>query len=126
MGPLTYIAANQNVAVFPSVSLRAVATYTSDDIQNPGGRALVCVVDITAGAGAVVVTIKGKDANGVLYTILASSSLSGVSTTVLRVDDALTAAANTIAKDIVPSTVVVTAAVSSATLTFSVGMSIVA
>jgi hypothetical protein len=110
---------NTDEIVLASAS-RIAATYTSDDIPNPTGRSLQLVVSLTAGAGSVVVTI-----NGITYALLASASLSGTGTTVLRVTPELTAAANTIAKDIVPAKLQVVSVVSTAALTFSVGLSLI-
>jgi phosphomannomutase len=58
----------------------------------------------------VVFTIAGvSPAGSTEYTILASAAITGTGLTVLRVSPHLTAAANTIAKDILPAAIKVTA-----------------
>lgn len=87
----------------------ASAARTADSttrFANPfGAHAFVLVIDVTAdpASASVVFTIKGYDpASDKSWTILTSAAINGVGTTVLRVSPDLTAAANTIAKDIVP------------------------
>lgn len=59
---------------------------------------------------SVVFTIAGVSPNGdVAYTILESAAITGTGLTVLRVSPHLTAAANTIAKDMLPSGLKITA-----------------
>jgi hypothetical protein len=85
----------------------ASASVSGGDIGNTSADGAVFVVDITAIAGTTptaVFTIEGKDPlSGKYYTILASASLSAVSTTVLRVHPAMTPAANLTASDMMPS-----------------------
>jgi len=68
-------------------------------------------IDCTAytATGSVVFTISGESPSGTTYTILASAAIVGTGLTVLRVSPQLTAAANTIAKDMLPQAVKVTA-----------------
>lgn len=69
-------------------------------------------IDVTAASltPSVVFTIAGvSPAGDSVYTILASAAITGVGLTVLRVSPQLTAAANTIAKDMLPSAIKVTA-----------------
>lgn len=68
-------------------------------------------IDVTAASAtpSVVFTIAGVSPSGVAYTILASAAITGVGLTVLRVSPQLTAAANTIAKDMLPGAIKVTA-----------------
>lgn len=61
-----------------------------------------------AGASSVVFTIAGV-MDGAAYTILASAAIAATGTTVLRIHPELTAAANTIAKDVLPQAIKVTA-----------------
>jgi hypothetical protein len=83
------------------------ATHNSPDLINPGARGLLLVINVTASSAtpSVVFTIQGKDpASGTYYTILASTAITGAGQTILRVHPDLTAAANQIAKDILPRT----------------------
>lgn len=68
-------------------------------------------IDVTAVAAtpSVVFTIAGVSPSGTVYTILASAAITGTGLTVLRVSPQLTAAANTIAKDMLPQAIKVTA-----------------
>lgn len=69
-------------------------------------------INVTASAAtpSVVFTIAGVTPNdSAEYTILASAAITGAGLTVLRVSPQLTAAANTIAKDMLPASIKVTA-----------------
>ena len=80
-------------------------------------------IDVTAVAAtpSVVFTISGVSPSGAAYTILTSAAITSTGLTVLRVSPQLTAAANTIAKDILPQALKVTATHSTAdSITFSV------
>ncbi len=69
-------------------------------------------INVTAvtSSPSVVFTILGVSPNGSAeYTILASAAITGTGLTVLRVSRQLTAAANTIAKDMLPAAIKVTA-----------------
>lgn len=83
------------------------------------GSRLVVVVDISAGAGSLVVTIKGVTSSGYKYPLLVSSSLSGVSTTPLRIFPDATPSENAVANDYVPTTVEVSVDVTG-TITYGV------
>lgn len=111
---------------FPSLS-RAANTYTSQEFDNSGGfPGVVALVDTTAGAGSVVVTLEGYDeTSGKWYPLLASSSLSGVASTPLLTYPGATVAANSVGQWPVPSKWRVKAVVSAAALTFSVGTTLV-
>jgi hypothetical protein len=117
----------QHVGVLPRAA-RTAAT-ASPDIRNDSGTGLIVVIDATAKgtAPSVTFTIEGKDpTSGKYYTILASAAVSTVSTTVLRVHPQLTAAANTVAKDMLPAVWRVNVTVGNAdSLTYSVGASMV-
>lgn len=84
----------------------ASASGAGNDLQSGAGRGAVVVIDVTAitGTGAsLTVTIEGKDPHsGKYYTILASAALTAVGTTVLRIHPSLAAAANSVAKDLMP------------------------
>lgn len=111
----------QTLAVFPSAARTATssATFTSKH------RAGFFFINCTAGTAgfSVVFTIAGNDpASGAAVTLLASAAITGTGMTVLRIDSALTAAANTIAKDSLPEAVTVTATHADAkSVTYSVG-----
>lgn len=107
-------------------SAARTATPTKTDITNAAGQSLIVVIDTTA-AGvtpSTVFTIQGKDpTSGKYYTILASAAITAVGTVVLRVSPHLTAAANTIAKDVLPSTIAIDAVHGNGTShTYSVGV----
>jgi len=117
----------QHVGVFRSAA--RTATHSSPDISNYSGTGMVAVIDATAitATPSVVFTIEGKDpTSGKYYTILASAAIVATGTTVLRVHPDLTAATNTVAKDMLPAVWRVKTAVSDTdTLTYSVGASMV-
>lgn len=86
-------------------SAARTATVASSDFVNPGYRGLHLIIDVTASADtpSVVFTIQGLSPLGSdYYTILASAAITGTGTTVLRVYPGLTAAANTVANDVLP------------------------
>lgn len=70
-------------------------------------------INCTAAAAtpSVVFTVAGvtPTSNSAVYTVLESAAITGTGLTVLRVSPHLTAAANTIAKDILPDAIKVTA-----------------
>jgi hypothetical protein len=86
------------------------------------GFFFINVSALTAGA-SIVFTIAGNDpVSGAAFTILTSAAIVATGMTVLRIDSALTAAANTIAKDSLPQAVTVTAThADSKSVTYSVG-----
>ncbi len=98
---------------------------TGADIENPYGVGLILVIDITLdpALAALTFTIQGKDpTSGKYYNILVSASLAAVATTILRVHPELTAAANLIVKDMMPSIFRVNVAVADGdSMTYSVG-----
>lgn len=116
----------QHVTVLPP--LARTATTSSRDFSNPDGQGVIVTVVITAASSpSNTVTIQGKDpASGTYYTILASSALTGTGTTTLRVHPELTAAANTVAKDMLPAVWRVTVTAGNGnSATYSIGASIV-
>lgn len=122
--------ANTDITVLSSAA--RTATGQSADQTNHNARGLHLVIDVTAVSGTsptLVVTIQGKDAlSGKYYTVLASASITAVGTTVLRVGPGLTAAANTVANDIMPRTWRIDYTIGGTTpsFTFSVGASLIA
>lgn len=90
---------------------RAARTATSSATIACESEAGLFFIDVTAASAtpSVVFTIAGVSPGGSTYTILASAAITGVGLTVLRVHPELTAAANTIAKDILPAALKITA-----------------
>lgn len=89
---------------------RTATTSATIPVESVHGMFFIDVTAVTA-TPSVVFTIAGiapTDA-GTSYTILTSAAITGTGLTVLRVSQHLTAAANTIAKDMLPSAVKVTA-----------------
>jgi hypothetical protein len=88
----------------------AARTATSSITFNTPCLGGLFMINVTAASAtpSVVFTIAGV-MDGVAYTILASAAITGTGTTVLRVHPELTAAANTIAKDVLPQAIKVTA-----------------
>lgn len=99
-------------------------TATSADLINYNGRALHLVVNITAGAGSMTLAINGKEIGGATYYPLVptSSALSGVTQTVFKIGQSLTAGTN-IVNDFLPRTFQVVYTVTGS-LTFSIGYNI--
>lgn len=113
-------------ALLPSAS--RTATISSIDQQNQFGRYVHVTVDTTViGTGSITMTIEGRDpASGKYYTILASAAIVTNVTTVYKVGPALTAAANAVANDILPTVWRVTVTANNANpATYSVGYAIV-
>lgn len=103
----------------------AARTATSSVTMNTQCMGGVFVINVTAASAtpSVVFTIAGVDpASDTAYTILASAAITGTGTTVLRIHPELTAAANTIAKDVLPQAVKITATHADAdSITYSLG-----
>jgi hypothetical protein len=103
----------------------AARTATNEATMVTGCIGGVFVIDVTAVAAtpSVVFTVSGVDpASNKAYTILASAAITGTGTTVLRIHPSLTAAANTIAKDMLPQALKITATHADAdSITYSVG-----
>lgn len=114
--------ANSGGTLLPSAAY--TATVASNDQDNPYAHGVHVIINVTvATAGNFTCTIQGKDpASGTYYTILASSAISTVSTTVLRVFPGIAASANAAASDIIPRTWRLNCVgASSPNLTFSAG-----
>lgn len=98
--------ANQNLTALRM--LNATASANGPDLDNLSARAAQVVIDITSITGTTptaTFTVQGKDeASGKYYTILASAALNAAGTTVLKIGPGLTAAANSVANDILPRT----------------------
>jgi hypothetical protein len=92
--------------LFPSAARAVAQAYASSDQDGAEIEFLHVVIDVTAvtATPALTVRIQGKDpASGKYYDILVSAVIATVSTTVLRVGPGLTAAANLVANDMIPS-----------------------
>lgn len=106
------------------VMASAARTATHSVTMECGSIGGVFVIHATAAAAtpSVVFTIAGVGPSGATWDILASAAITGTGTTVLRIHPSLTAAANTIAKDILPSALKITATHADAdSITYSVG-----
>jgi voltage-gated potassium channel Kch len=103
----------------------AARTATSSVTMTTGCMSGLFIINVTAASAtpSVVFTIAGVDpASDTVYTILASAAITGTGQTVLRINPDLTAAANTIAKDMLPQALKITAAHADAdSITYSVG-----
>jgi hypothetical protein len=110
-------------------SAARTASVDSSDVINTHGKGLHLVIDVTSITltPSITVTIQGKDVvSGKYYTVLASAAITTVSTTVLKVHPALTAAANLVANDLLPRTWRVSVVNADAdSITYSVGYSVV-
>lgn len=96
--------------IFPTLARTATSTVTLA-CESLGGLFVINVTAVTA-TPSVVFTISGVEpASGstAAWTILASAAITGTGITVLRVHPSLTASANAIAKDILPSSISVVA-----------------
>lgn len=92
-----------SATVFASAA--RTATSASAVLSSQGCRGMHLVIDATAvtATPSVVFTIQGYSGLGDdYYTILASAAITATGTTVLRVYPGLTAAANTVANDVIP------------------------
>lgn len=107
--------------IFPSAARTATSTNTIA-CGSLGGLFFINVTAITA-SPSVVFTIKGHEPiSNTTYDILASAAITGTGLTVLRVHPDLTGAANTIAKDILPGAISVTAThADTDSITYSMG-----
>jgi hypothetical protein len=79
---------------------------SSQVFTNEVAEAAVLTIDVSAISGtspSLVVTLVGIDpVSGKAYTILASAAITAVGTSVLRIGRGLTAAAGSVANDILP------------------------
>jgi len=128
--------ANQEVRLGDAVTVLAsaarTATPTVDTFNIVHGSATGCIViiDCTAIAAtpSVVFTLQGYDpVSTKVWTLLASAAIVATGTTILRVSPHLTAAANLIAKDIMPDSFTMSAVHGDAdSITYSVSVQLVA
>jgi hypothetical protein len=98
------IALKDNQILFESAARTATPSAFTGQTRYVGAIIVINVTAVTA-TPSVVFTLSGVDpASDSLWTILASAAITGTGQTVLRVHPSLTASANAIAKDIMPST----------------------
>lgn len=107
-------------------SAARTATPDTIELEVPGGTHYAhVVIDVTAvtATPSVTFTVSGVDrVSGKIYTLLASAAITATGTTVLRIGPALTAAANTVANDVLPPVIRFTATHADAdSITYSVG-----
>lgn len=93
--------------IFASVS-RTATTSATIACESAEGLFFIDCTALTA-TGSIVFTIAGVSPSGTEYTILTSAAIVATGMTVLRVSPQLTAAANTIAKDMLPGALKITA-----------------
>jgi hypothetical protein len=94
--------------IFASAA-RTATTSATIPCKTIGGLIFINCTAVTA-SPSVVFTVAGVSPSGSAeYTILASAAITGTGLTVLRIHPSLTAAANTIAKDILPAALKITA-----------------
>jgi hypothetical protein len=106
------------------------ATPDTQEFELPSGAvALHVVLDVTAivTTPSITVTVAGIDrVSGKAYTLLASAAVTATGTTVLKIGPGLTAAANLVANDYVPSVVRVTVAHGNAnSITYSAAANVI-
>lgn len=113
---------NKDVQVLMASAART-ATSTVSFVSGSLGCLLFINVTASAATPSVVFTLQGVDpGSDVAYTILASAAITGAGQTILRVHPELTAAANTIAKDMLPQGLKLVATHADAdSITYSVG-----
>jgi hypothetical protein len=121
---------NDDTGAIVTLTAQGAATVLSSDQLNRASMGIKLVIDVTAvgGTPTLVVTLQGKDtASGKYYTILASATISTVSTTVLTVFPGGPVAANVSANDILPRTFRVQAVVAGTTpsVTATIGASLI-
>lgn len=121
---IQHVRRGEPVAVLPSAARTATPSVDTFKVSSGAVTGLLLIIDVTAASASpsVVFTLLGYDRiSGKTYTILASAAITGTGTTVLRVHPELTAAANLIAKDLIPNEFTVSAVHADAdSITYSV------
>ncbi|RJQ25438.1 MAG: hypothetical protein C4589_11245 [Peptococcaceae bacterium] len=106
-------------------SAARTATISSVDLANNHKNGVHVILDVTAITTAPSITLKieGKcPVSGKYYTILEGAAVTAVSTNIYKVFPAATAAANSVANDIIPKTWRITVTHANAdSITYSVG-----
>lgn len=123
----TAIAGNSE---FPALITAAGVTTSqnSGDQVNINGRGIKIILSTTAiGTGSVTLEIDGKDpASGAYYPILTGAAVTTDTTVVYTVYPGLTAAANSVANDVLPRTWRVLVTANNANpATYSVGATVI-
>lgn len=100
---------HEHQEIFASAARTATSSATIA-CKSTQGLVFINVTAVTA-TPSVVFTIAGvaPSKNSAVYTILESAAITGTGLTVLRISPHLTAAANTIAKDMLPDALKITA-----------------
>lgn len=89
--------------ILPSAARTTAPTISTFQVGRVGGLIVVIDVTVDPASASLVFDIEGVDAfSGKFFNILTSAAIAATGTTVLRVSPHLTAAANLIAKDVVP------------------------
>lgn len=114
-----------------NLTAQGAGTVASADQANVNSRGVQVGINVTALTGTtptVTVTVQGRDAaSGTYYTLLASAAISATGFTLLTVYPGLTAAANSVASQVLPATwrVIATVAGTAPAATLTVGASMV-
>jgi hypothetical protein len=122
----TWTVSTQTTDITAVASAAYTTTQTQADQSNPSARGLRVILDMTTvGTGSVTLEIDAKDvASGKYIALLTGAAVTTNSTNVYIVHPDLTAAANSIAKDILPRTWRIKVVANNAnTATYSVGAS---
>lgn len=105
LGRADLVAPNSEAVVVLASAARTTL-QSSGVLVNGGGQQLIVYINTTViGSASLTVTVSGvvPSAQATLYTLLASAAISTNTLTILRISPHLTAAANAIAKEIVPA-----------------------
>lgn len=120
---------NTNIELLASAARTVETTSSIVTIINSGYRGCHIIIDVTADpdSASITPTIQGYDTvSGKFYTLLAGLAIIAVGTTVLKIYPGLTASANAIANDILPSKFRISMAVADTdSMTYSVSASLV-
>lgn len=93
-----------NVDAIVLASASRSTTQTGADTTNYNGRGIEIVLDMTsvASSPSVTLSVQGKDANGIYYTILTGAAVTTVSTNVYRIYPGILGVGNVAANDVLP------------------------
>ncbi len=120
---------NTNIVLLASAARTAATTSSIETVINSDYRGCHIIIDVTVdpASASITPTIQGYDTvSGKYYTLLVGNAIAAVGTTVLRIYPGLTASANVIANDILPSKFRISMAVADTdSITYSVSASLV-
>ena len=120
---------NTNIVLLASAARTAATTSSINTVINSAYRGCHIIIDVTVdpASASITPTIQGYDTvSGKYYTLLVGNAIAAVGTTVLRIYPGLSASANVIANDILPSKFRVSMAVADTdSMTYSVSASLV-